>query len=94
MIKDVKQLRPELNVEGLRDFTDGEVLVHREIDVHQFRPDEGVTTHITKQVQAGILFCRRIHNLVALSVRNRPLQGESKSLCIVIDGPIRVVFEI
>ena len=53
MIQDVKELSPELNVEGFRDFRYVVVLECREIDVDQARPDHRIPPGIAKQVHAG-----------------------------------------
>ena len=54
MIQDVKELGPKLNVEGFRHSRYVVVLEHREIDVYQARPYQGIPPVVAEQVHARI----------------------------------------
>src|SRR6266403_5536278 len=52
VIEDIKDLRPELDVEILRNAMDGEVLSRGEIHIDKFRANERVAASIAQEIRA------------------------------------------
>ena len=52
MIKDVEDLRTELNVEGFRNPFDRRILHHRKIDVYKVWASDRIPTCIAQEVRA------------------------------------------
>jgi hypothetical protein len=53
VIQHVKELGPELDMEGFRDSSDAVVLNHGEINVEQPRPNDCVAPQVAEEVETG-----------------------------------------
>ena len=51
MVQDVEDLRPELNVESLRNAMNREVLGRGEIQVYKFWSNDGIATRIAQEIR-------------------------------------------
>src|SRR6516164_5272860 len=79
MIQNIKELRPKLNVEVLRNPPDVIVLEDREIQIRQPWPNHNVTAGITPKVEADRIWFRRI--------RARTVHADGRGVAVSI--PIR-----
>src|SRR6202165_3618053 len=104
VIQDVEKLRPELHTEALRDPWDREVLVQREVQVDQRRPDNTIATGIAHEIRAGTrdarIRCLRTRRAIAegqalRSYRRRRLrQSIATGLDIAQENPVRIALVV
>lgn len=52
MVQDIKELRPELHIEALRNPPDGVVLKYGKVKIRQARSNQGIAAGIASEVVA------------------------------------------
>src|SRR6202022_3952295 len=89
VVKDVENLRPELQIETLRNRSDVIILDHREIQVGESRADQNVASGVAPQIEA--LWGRRVKAAVegiAKRVQGRACSWDCKALGLYVVGGI------